>query len=74
MLKKGLNKEKHYNNSMKEIKTPNSVRNKAFEVIGFNKPENKRHWSFTGPKRGYKKAPVGALQPSPERWAMLDRG
>jgi len=56
---------------MKEIQTPNSVRNKAFDVIGFHKPENKRHWSFTGPKRGYKRA--GSLQPSPEQWAAFDR-
>lgn len=56
---------------MKEIQTPNSIRNKAFEVIGFHKPEYKRHWSFTGPKRGYKKA--GSLQPSPDQWAVFDR-
>jgi hypothetical protein len=56
---------------MKEVKTPNSVRCKAFDVIGFHKPENKRHWSFTGPKRGYKRA--GSLQMSAEKWAVFDR-
>jgi hypothetical protein len=56
---------------MKEVKTPTTVRNKFFDNAGFHKPEYKRHWSFTGPKRGYKRA--GSLQPSAEQWAMMDR-
>jgi hypothetical protein len=47
-------------------KTPNSVRNKIFDVVGFIKPQTKKHWSLSGPKRGYKRAV--SLQPTADQW------
>lgn len=53
------------------IKTPNSVRNKIFDTAGFIKPETKRHWSFSKPVRGYKRAVT--LQPTAARWSEIER-
>lgn len=52
-------------------KTPNAVRNKIFDSAGFIKPEAKRHWSFSKPKRGYKRAV--SLQPTTAQWYQFDR-
>jgi hypothetical protein len=68
--------ESEYNNSMKESnQNSNNVRatsafNNSTQVL----PDKFKHWSFTGPKKGYKKAPLGSLQSSPERMAQLERG
>ena len=64
-----LNSEIQYNIDM--TKTPNAVRNKIFDTAGFIKPETKRHWSFSGPKRGYKRAAL--LQPTAAQWRQFDR-
>jgi hypothetical protein len=68
--------ESQYNNSMKESnQNSNNVRatsafNNSTQVL----PDKFTHWSFTKPKKGYKKAPIGSLQSSPERWALIERG
>ena len=64
-----VNSEIQYNIDM--TKTPNAVRNKIFDTAGFIKPEAKRHWSFSKPKRGYKRA--ASLQPTAAQWYQFDR-